>query len=45
MKVDDRKQPIRVYAGWRIYDNGPNYHPVTGRFQSVSTRRKDRREY
>ena len=24
-----------TYKGWRIYDNGPDYHPVTGRWRAV----------
>ena len=23
------------HKGWRIYDNGPNYHPTTGRFEAT----------
>ena len=25
----------RNYAGWCVYDNGPDYHPVTGRFYAL----------
>jgi len=24
-----------TYLGWRIYDNGPTYHPVTGRWVAI----------
>jgi len=24
----------RNFDGWRLYDNGPGYHPVTGRFEA-----------
>ncbi len=28
-----RKVPLsREYKGWAIYDNGPAYHPITGRW-------------
>lgn len=23
------------YKGWAVYDNGPSYHPVTGRWVAV----------
>lgn len=25
---------IRHYRGWAVYDNGPDFHPVTGRFMA-----------
>ena len=25
----------QVYKGWRVYDNGPGYHPATGRWRAV----------
>lgn len=29
------KQYVQTYLGWKIYDNGPNYWPATGRFTST----------
>lgn len=31
-------RPLRdgdTYCGWRVYDNGPTYHPVTGRWVAI----------